>query len=106
MAWLAWVIPGSVAGAVVLRGRQTSRGCVELVAVDDVWKPVWFTELHPVGFGECDELSYVRGTSARTSSDNSQKKFSSPAGLMISIIRAGTEPAFHMACISPRGLVM
>src|SRR5829696_5260358 len=38
-------------------GRQSSGGWVELVAVDDVWKPVWFTELHPVGFGECDQLS-------------------------------------------------
>ena len=38
-------------------GRQTSRGWVELVAVDDVWKPVWFSELHPVAFGECDQLS-------------------------------------------------
>jgi hypothetical protein len=38
-------------------GRQTSRGCVELVAVDNFWKPVWFTELDTVGFGECDYLS-------------------------------------------------
>src|SRR5215217_6771286 len=42
-------------------GRQTSGGWVELVAVDDVWKPVGFTELHPVGFGECDQLSWVGG---------------------------------------------
>ena len=39
-------------------------------------------------------------------SDSSRKKFSKPDGLMISIIRAGTWPAFHMVCISPRGLVM
>src|SRR5215211_3284433 len=42
-------------------GRQTSGGWVELVAVDDVWKPVGFTELHPVAFGQCDYLSYVGG---------------------------------------------
>jgi hypothetical protein len=27
-----------------------------------------------------------------------------PAGLMISIMRAGTSPAFHIVCIFPRGL--
>lgn len=52
--WLGW--SGSSLAPVLARmsadRRQTSRGCVELVAVDDVWKPVWFTELHPVGFGE------------------------------------------------------
>ena len=34
------------------------------------------------------------------------KKVLEPAGLMTSIIRAGTSPAFHIACISLRGLVM
>jgi hypothetical protein len=47
MAWLVWVIPGSLPRALSSDGRQTSRGCVELVAVDDVWKPVWFAELYP-----------------------------------------------------------
>src|SRR5215211_6014061 len=42
-------------------GPQTSRGCVELVAVDNFWKPVWFSELHPVAFGQCDYLSQVGG---------------------------------------------
>jgi hypothetical protein len=56
MAWLVWVIPGSLPRALSSDGGQTSGGCVELVAVDDVWKPVGFTELHPVGFGECDDL--------------------------------------------------
>ena len=35
-----------------------------------------------------------------------QKKCSNPAGLMTSIMRAGTWPAFHIVCASPRGLVM
>lgn len=34
-------------------------------------------------------------------SDTPRKKCSKPAGLMISIILAGTGPAFHIACISP-----
>jgi hypothetical protein len=29
-----------------------------------------------------------------------------PPGVMISLIRPGSLPAFHMACICPRGLVM
>src|SRR3954447_25945263 len=48
---------------------------------------------------------FCGGPSAR-SSDSSLKKCSKPAGLMISIIWAGTLPAFHMVCISPRGFVM
>ena len=61
MAWLFWVIPGSLPRALSSNGRRTSRGCVELVAVDDLWKPVWFAELHPVAFGESDQLSQVGG---------------------------------------------
>jgi hypothetical protein len=38
--------------------------------------------------------------------DNVAEEVSNPAGLMISIMRAGVEPAFHMACNSPRGLVI
>jgi hypothetical protein len=37
----------------------TSPGWVELVAVDEVWKPVWFTELQPVSFGESGYLNVV-----------------------------------------------
>ena len=57
MAWLVWVIPGCLPSALSSDGRQTSRVRVEFVAVDDVWKPVGFAELHPVGFGESDYLS-------------------------------------------------
>src|SRR5829696_9883627 len=54
--------------------------------------------------------SAIRGTSGsltlRSISESSRKKFSKPAGLITSIIRAGTSAAFHMACTSLRGLVM
>src|SRR5688572_3129087 len=43
---------------------------------------------------------------SEASSVTPQKKCSNPAGLMISIIRAGVRAAFHMVCVSPRGLVM
>jgi hypothetical protein len=57
--WLGWSgsFPAPFLARLSSEGRQTSRGCVELVAVDNFWKPVWFTELDPVGFGECDYLS-------------------------------------------------
>ena len=43
------------------------------------------------------------GGPAEASSVTSQKKCSKPAGLMISIIRAGVRPAFHMVCsLAPR----
>src|SRR5215204_2872060 len=54
--------------------------------------------------------SAMRATSGsltlRSISESSRKKFSKPAGLITSIIRAGTFAAFHMACTSLRGLVM
>src|SRR5829696_3258528 len=54
--------------------------------------------------------SAIRATSGsltlRSISESSRKTFSKPAGLITSIIRAGTSAAFHMACTSLRGLVM
>ena len=46
----------------------------------------------PSGSGGPDDASSV----------TPQKKCSKPAGLMISIIRAGVRPAFHIPCVSPR----
>ena len=37
---------------------------------------------------------------------HSRKKCSNPPGLITSIILAGTSPAFHIECSSPRGFVM
>ncbi len=47
-----------------------------------------------------------RGPVQSSISADSRKEFSNPAGLMISIIRAGNPLTFHVACSSPRGLVM
>src|SRR5215211_5088650 len=52
---------GSRPSALFSDGRLTSRRWVELVAVDNFWKPVWFSELHPVALGQCDYLSQVGG---------------------------------------------
>src|ERR1035437_5395767 len=43
---------------------------------------------------------------AATASASSTKYFSKPAGLMISIMRAGVLPAFQLEWSSPRGLTM
>ncbi len=51
-------------------------------------------------------ISAGSGRPTAVMSDSSSKKRSKPAGEMTSIMRAGVEPAFHIAWTSPRGLMM
>ena len=51
-------------------------------------------------------ISSRAGTPRSDMSTKSRKNRSNPAGEMTSIMRAGVEPAFHMAWTSLRGLMM
>lgn len=68
--------------------------------VDLDGRPLRLAELQAAPFGDVSTLLEADGPTAM-SCDTSRKKCSKPAGLMISIMRAGTLPAFHVACSSP-----
>ena len=57
-------------------------------------------------FAPSSTTSANSGGPAAASSVISRKKCSNPPGLITSIILAGTSPAFHIECSSPRGFVM
>jgi hypothetical protein len=64
-----------------------------------------FAELKATILGQSPNLCESGGLAA-ISSEEFVEEVSNPAGLMISIVRAGTSPAFHVVRISPCGLVI
>jgi len=67
-----------------------------LEASDDVGQPRRLRELQPVSLGEVETGLQCRRTTGNKGGSLAEEHFE-PPGLMISIMWAGSGPAFHMA---------